>query len=139
MRGVFIAFLLVFFAYPVWADDARERLKLATEFHDIRPLRDNINAGIENLAQGFGGQARENFITNMKLRINYDDLESQSIKIMADVFTVEELNAMIAYYGSAVGKAAEAKATTYQTQFTPVVRKALDAALAAEKFGEKPQ
>lgn len=137
MRGVLTFILLMLFAAPAFADMARERLKLASEFHDIRPLRDTINVAIENLAAGFSGTARENFISNMKLRINYDDLENQSIKIMAETFTVEELKAMIAYYGSDVGRAAESKAVAYQEKFSPAVKKALDAALAAEKFGEK--
>ena len=57
---------------------------------------------------------------------------------MANTFTVPELKALIAYFGSPEGKSSQAKMGQYIDQVSPEVRKAIDAALVEAQFGGQP-
>lgn len=117
------------------ADDMKERVKLATDFADIRPVRVMIDQSIQTLSERLPEEERERFMTYVKLRMDYDEIEALSIRAMADTFTAPELKAMIAYYGSAEGKSVDAKMGGYMSKMTPEVTKRIDAVLADVKFG----
>lgn len=145
MLKYFIALFFLSFALaaPVIAeatkpDDAKERLSLAKDLHDIRHIRDAIHADIENYAQQIPEGDREDFMRYVALKINFDALEQLSITYTAEIYTVPEIKAMIAYYGSPDGQSAEAKGVLYGPKIAKDVQKEIDAAILSVKLGESP-
>lgn len=115
--------------------DLADRVKYATLFHDARPLRPFIEQQVDVYTQQVRESEREDFLRHVQLRIDYDALEDKSIEAMARLYTVPELKAMIAYYGSPEGKSADAKAGAYVEKITPEIGRALDGALMETRFG----
>lgn len=118
--------------------DMKDRVKYATFLHDARPLRDTIDKDIDVYAAQVSEAEREDFLRHVQLRIDYDALEEKSIHEMALLYTVPELKAMLAYFGSPEGKAAEAKAPLYLKKMAPEVERALNRALMDTRFGGQP-
>ncbi|MEK7801588.1 MAG: hypothetical protein AAB276_03955, partial [Pseudomonadota bacterium] len=56
----------------------------------------------------------------------------------ADIYTVPEMRAMIAYYGSPDGQSAEAKGAIYGPKIAKDVQKEIDAAVMSVKLGDDP-
>lgn len=125
-------------AAAVSAAEMKERIKLATEYHDAVNLRDIINRDIEKAGAGLTGDDKERYMRDIQLQIDYDKIEALSIKSMAETFTVPELKALIAYYGSPEGQMAQAKMDLYTGKVSPEIRKAVDTALMNAQFGGKP-
>lgn len=115
--------------------DKAERLKYATDFADIKPIREAINRDIEAATMGMMDDEKEEFMRFIQLRVNYEKIEQESIETMADMFTVPELKAMIAYYGSPEGKSAEEKAMVYTSKIGPQIANAIDGAMLDAKLG----
>lgn len=142
IKLLLVAFLL--WAVPATAQeqsvpaDMTERVKLAKDLHDIRQMRDVVNAQIEFASKGVPEAEREDFIKYMGLKLDFDALEAKSVKIMAEKFTATEMQAMIAYFGSPEGKSAEKKAKEYGAEMSTDIQQAIDAALMAVRIGEKP-
>lgn len=116
--------------------DLQDRIKYATLFHDARPLRPLIDSQIDTYTKQVNEEEREDFLRHVQLRIDYDGLEDKSIQAMARIYTVPELKAMIAYYGSPEGKSADAKSSAYAEKLGPEIGKALDGALMDTRFGK---
>ncbi len=116
--------------------DLADRIKYATLFHDARPLRPIIDRQIDTYTKQVAESEREDFLRHVQLRIDYDALEDTSIQAMARLYTVAELKAMTAYYGSPEGKTAEAKNDAYAAKIGPDIGKALDGALLDTRFGK---
>lgn len=118
--------------------EMQERLKYAAAFQDVRPVRDVINESFETVSLTLPEAEREEFMRFVQLRVDYDKIEELSIKTIAELYTVPELKAMIAYYGSQDGKTAEAKAASYTDKISPEITKVIDAALMDAKYGPPP-
>ncbi len=143
IAGLFIALL----PSPVLAQDAaveerpvsvaemKQRIQLATDFADIRPVREQINIDIKNMSARLPEAEREDFMRYVQLRMPYDKIEALSIQTMAKLFTVPELKAMLSYYGSPEGKSADAKVPSYTAVIAPEVAKNIDAAVMDAKLG----
>lgn len=116
------------------ADERGERLALSRELHDIKRVKDRVLADIETLSQSLPLTEREDFKKYMELNVDFDALEQKSIEYAADIYTVPELKAMIAYFGSDVGRSAEAKGEEYGAKFGSDVQKEIDKAIMAAKF-----
>jgi hypothetical protein len=126
---------LAFAGETVSANELKERIKFATEFHDVRPIRKAIDQDIQKYAETLPESDRENFMRFIQIRIDYDKIEELSIKTMAEIYTVPELKAMIAYFGSPEGKSAEAKGPLYTSRVAPEITRAIDAALLDAQLG----
>ena len=122
-------------AAAISAKEMEERVKYATDFADIKPIREAINRDIEAAAMGMDDNQKEEFMCYVQLRVNYDEIEAASIKTMAEMFTVAEIKAMIAYYGSPEGKSAEGKAKDYASRIGPMVTSAINGAMMDMRFG----
>jgi hypothetical protein len=122
-------------AAVVKADDRAERVKYATDFADIKPIREAIDRDIEAVAIGLTEDEKEDFMRFIQLRVNYEKMEETSIQLMADMFTAAELKAMVDYYGSPEGRSAEDKARDYTAKIGPMVSSAIDGALMDAKLG----
>ncbi len=119
-------------------DDKAERVKLSKDLHDIRNIRERIHATILEAANTIPPEDREDFQKYVQLRINYDALEEKSIQYAADVYTVPELKAMIAYFGSPDGQSAEAKGAVFSGKISKDIIAEVDAAILAAKYDGVP-
>lgn len=120
------------------ADEMAERVRLSTELHDIRNIRDSVNATVEAHAKRLPERQREGYMRAIELSLDYDKIEQVSINEAAKVFTPAEFRAMIAYFGSPEGRSAEQKMGVYSKKVVAEVQKSIDAALMASKLGEVP-
>lgn len=108
-------------------DDQKRALIL--EFFESKPPRALVDASIEAIATGRYGSddpARDEFISRMQVAVDYDRIEALALQIMADLYTVPELQAMITYYGSAAGQSAESKAKDLRAKIAPELKAMLD-------------
>lgn len=118
-------------------DDKAKRLELARELHDIRRIKDRVLQDFDRIAAGLPESDQEDFKVYMEQSIDFDALEKQSIEIAADVYTADELKAMVDYYSSNAGRSAEAKGEDYGKRFGDVLQKKVDAAIMASKYGRQ--
>lgn len=114
-----------------------KRLQLSREMHDIWPIRTKVENALENISQQVPQQERLRFKAAMRKAIEFDSLETASIESMADVFSAEELKAMIAFYGSKEGRSVSHKINDYERSLQPVLVKMIDKALLDTKLGSQ--
>ena len=124
-------------ASPV-VDDKAERIRLSKDLHDIRNIRARINGIISSAADTIPPEDREDFQRYVQLKIDYDALEEKSIAYAAEIYTVPELKAMIAYFGSPDGQSAEAKGEVFTTKISKDIVAQVDAAILAAKYDGVP-
>lgn len=120
------------------AEEMAERVKLSTELHDIRNIRDSVNVTVQAHAKRLPEKQREGYMRAIELSLDYDKIEQVSINEAAKVFTPAELKAMIGYFGSPEGRSAEQKMGVYSKKVVAEVQRGIDAALMASKLGEVP-
>ncbi len=142
LRSVGMTFLLLsFLCAPVMAQDETlpedfdQRLELAAKMHEIWPVRPRVEEALDMAAQSFDWQNRPAFKAQMRRAINFDQLNEDSIKAMAEIYTAPELEAMIAFYGSPEGRAVSAKTGDYSAALQPVITRMLDQALMDVRTG----
>jgi len=145
MKKLLLLLAIVCFAFSagvVFADsatdDKAERIRLSKDLHDIRNIRERINATILDAANTIPPADREDFQRYVQLKVNYDALEEKSIQYAAEVYTVPELKAMIAYFGSPDGQSAEAKGATFSGKIAKDITAEIDAAILAAKYDGVP-
>lgn len=112
--------------------DAQKKRDLVLKFYEVNPPRDLIDASIAAIAAsryGPNDPDREEFISRMQLAVDYDKMEKISTEEMVKIFTLPELQAMVDYYTSDLGMAAQAKLGTYRQNVAPELKKMLDAAI----------
>lgn len=125
-------------ATPV-KDDKAERLELSKELHDIRNIRERINATVSAVAETIPPADREDFERYIQLKMDYDALEDKSVRYAADIYAANELKAMIAYFGSPDGQSAEAKGAAFADKIAKDIGKEIDAAVIAAKYDGVPE
>ena len=121
------------------AEEMAERVKLSTELHDIRNIRDSVNATVAAYAKRLPEKQREGYMRGIELSLDYEKIEQVSINEAAKVFTPAELRAMITYFGSPEGRSAEQKMGAYSKKVVAEVQRGIDAAIMASKLGETPK
>lgn len=120
---------------PVLEPAFEARLELAEKMHDIWPVRPKVEDALNIAAESFPEIERAGFKARMRKAIKYDQLEEESIEAMAKIYTAEELQAMIDFYGSKEGRAVSAKTGEYMAALRPVMSKMLDGALMEVRTG----
>ncbi len=149
-----LALLIVFSSVPAIAEDAKapataapvqeeasasaEQLALAEKMHEIWPIRLRIESAIDAVSESFPAAKRPEIKAALRKNIQYDQVEEESIKAMATNFTAEELQAMIDFYGSDVGRSISAKTSDYEFALRPSLIKMMDKAMLDLKTGSKP-
>ena len=117
----------------------KERLALAEQMHDIWPIRTRVESALSSVAESFPEERRPEIKALMRRSIKYDQLEEESIKAMARIFTEDELKAMIGFYSSDAGRAVSEKTGMYEQAIAPVLTQMLDKAVLDLRTGAGPQ
>lgn len=118
--------------------DEQVRLDLAGKMHEIWPIRTRVESALESISKNFPEEKQTEAKAALRKAINFDLLEEESIKAMAQTFTAEELKAMIEFYGSDNGKAISAKTQDYEEALRPVMTKMIDGAMLDLRTGQQP-
>ncbi|MCI5060418.1 MAG: hypothetical protein MRY79_05025 [Alphaproteobacteria bacterium] len=116
-------------------DSLDERLKFSRQMHEIWPIRPKVESALEAAARSFSSGERLSFKARMREAIDFDALQKASVEAMADIFTAEELQAMVEFYGSKEGRSVSHKTADYEAALQPILVKMLDSALMDSRFG----
>ena len=112
-----------------------KRLELSRRMHEIWPVRPKVEAALDAVAEQMPYTERVRFKSALRQTIKFDALEQTSIDAMAEIFTVKELEAMIAFYGSKEGRSVSYKTGDYENALAPILTKMIDKALLDTKLG----
>lgn len=150
MKHIFLVLACILVASPAMAEEKKTpqtqpqtqeqiradiRLRLSEKMHEIWPMRTRMESALEAVAKGFPEEKRAEMLATMRKSIQFDELEEESIKAMAEIFTEEELNTMITFYGSETGRAISIKTADYEMAIQPVLSKMMDKAMMDLKLG----
>jgi hypothetical protein len=138
MKYLLLLITLTFFPLPVMAqeDDSAKRLELSGRMHEIWPMRTRMETVIDNVAGNFEQEQQNKIKASLRKSMDYKQLEEESTKAMAEIFTVQELQAMIDFYGSESGRAISAKTADYEIALRPIMMKIMDKAMLDLRTGQ---
>ncbi len=119
-------------------DDPRhaKRIELAQEMNKIRPAKTQVREAVGKIAENLPPLDRDRFLRMVDNGFDFDKLEKTSTETMAGLFTVEELQKMVDYFGSPEGKAISEKLPQYQAKLQPEIIKMLDKAMMEQRTGK---
>jgi hypothetical protein len=120
---------------PPLSADEKTRIELAGQMHEIWPIRSRVESAMNVISANFPEEKQTEVKAAMRKAIKFEQLEEESIKAMAEVFTTDELKAMIAFYGSDTGKAISAKTQDYEMILRPIMTRMIDAAMLDLRTG----
>jgi hypothetical protein len=125
MRALLLGTALVAFtSIPVMAQDAATmatKMELAQEYSKLVPVDSDIEKTVEQLALQVPVSQRTQFKSILDRTIKADRLKSASEMALVDIFTAEELAALIAFYKTPEGQAIKDKMPEYQGRIQPVL------------------
>ncbi len=140
--GVWVlVFCICVAALPAGAQEAarsadyQQRLELARKMHEIRPTSLQVQAAVDRAARTVPEAEKSVFKEKVMASIDQKVLEDISVKAMAEVFTVPELQRMIDYFSTPESRAISQKTPLYQGMIQPEITKMLDAALLKMRLG----
>ena len=116
-------------------DDFPRRLNLARTMHNIRPAREQVNDAIDRVAATLATSQQQVFKDTMRRVLDYRTIENISINAMAETFSVEELEAMVAYYSTPEAQSISEKYAQYEQQVSPEIVRMIDKAMMRVKTG----
>ncbi len=141
MKTLSLFLPLFLLAVPAHAQEeavSQKQLELAGKMHEIWPIRTRVESAIDAVSQNFPPEKQAEMKAKMRKNIQFDQLEEESTKAMASIFTEEELQAMIDFYGSDTGRAISAKTSDYELALRPVIIKMMDKAMLDLRTGTAP-
>ena len=118
------------------ASDEAERAALAEKLGTIKPVREQVQSAVEQIVRTTPPDQQALFRARMLDSVDFNALEKVSADAMAEIFTAEELEAMIAYFGSEEGRSIIEKMPIYQELMRPAMVKELDKALMEVRTGK---
>jgi hypothetical protein len=121
------------------ADTAENRLQAAREHQQVSPLKTTLDNAIKDLSRQFPPDKREDFVQFMRMNIGVEAVEQKAIRVMADHFTVQEIQALTRFYGSPEGRSINEKYGQYLADIMPVIQAQLSQAGSAWLAGQQPQ
>lgn len=139
LKTVFLIFLALGPVSSVYAQKVDEnlerRLELAHEMQDLRPVRAQVEAAIDQYILRISPAQRESYRVALRDILNYKALEKISVDAYAEVFTAEELEIMVDYYSKPEAQSASDKAGQYAAIVYPEIVRMLDKAMMKAKTG----
>ena len=112
------------------------KMLLAQDFFEIRPVSDLANTAIASLSETKPPQERALFARQMRIHMDYALLERKMSEALIATYTPDEIKAMIAFYGSDLGKSITEKQPAFERAVSPVLQQMLDKAFTTANYGE---
>lgn len=142
--ALFALIVLSFGFNPALAQDDDKgnldrRIELAKQWHQYISVRDQVDAAIEQAAQGQPEKDREAFKSAMRSALNYQALEKISVDALVDTYTEAELQAMVDYNSKPEAQSARKKEPEYAKKVYPEIVRMLDKAMMQARTGGAAQ
>ena len=129
MKKLYCLMMIVFMAFsPLYSfaselpDTYGNRLVAARNYLEVASMKDMVRDMIAETAKNFPEDIRQQYIQYMTKFIRVDVLESTAMASMARHFTLKELNALAAFYGSPEGRSAMKKFGAYMGDLMPIIQ-----------------
>lgn len=117
--------------------DAAAKKELSIKLHASWGVKDQVKELVEMIAVRIPLAQQVEFRRYMYKVLDLEKIQAISVNTAVDTFTKEELEAMVSYYTSAVGKSAESKRKAYNDALMPQVRTMMDKGIADAMTGMK--
>ena len=114
------------------------KLELAQRMHELQPIEPRIDNAINTLTEGFPDDQRNVITARLKRLMDIRAIEVVSVETMAEIYTLAELEAMVAYYELPEARSAVAKDSEYGTRLGSHIFRMVDRALMELRTGEMP-
>jgi len=109
--------------------DLAAKFEVAKKIIEINMVERELNAAINNIAEKVPANRRILFKSIIDRSIKIDRLNAAAQLAFVEVFTLDELNAMEAYYSSEEGKAIQDKMPEFDAKIAPVIQSMLEDAV----------
>ena len=111
-------------AFAADIPDTREnRMAAARSYLKVVPVKDMMRDMIAESAKKVPETTRSEYVKAVLGTLRVDVIENAALASMAQHFTVRELNALTAFYGSQDGQSAMRKFSTYMADLMPAIQK----------------
>ena len=114
----------------------KEKIRLATKLHDYRPAQEVLDQIIDVLIARYPEDRRPKIKERLTEMIDIYRIREITIRTMADIYTKEELELMIQFYGAPEYKSIAEKTQVYIQLVQPEIVKQIDAALLKMRVGD---
>lgn len=127
--------IMIFASTPLaWAeDDFDRRLLLAKEMLDIRPARQQLENAVDSYINNYmftqSEKDQQAVRSALLSKVNAKALEKLSVDAYAEIFTLQELKAMVEYYSKAEARSAADKQSLLSQRIAPEIVRMLDQAI----------
>jgi hypothetical protein len=119
------------------ADTPENRRHAAEEYLRVVPPEDLMRDTAAKVGETMPASVRQSFVQAMTEDIDVAQLKDAIVKSMVRHFTVGEINALTAFYGSAEGKSVMKKFGLYMADVMPVIQAETNRAMARAKQSTK--
>ena len=104
---------------------------MAKQYSQVVPVQDEVNTAIENLVLQVPKDDRVLFKSILERTIKVPQLQKTSEMALADIFSEQELQALVTFYSSPEGMAVREKMPEYQQRLKPVLEQMIRESLEA--------
>jgi len=136
-QKTFFLILILMLASQVNGDQLPDtfgnRLAAAKRYLDVMPTELSVNEIIKENAKNLPEQYQSTYIKWIGEQIDIDSLNIAMLTSMAKNFTVKELNALAAFYGSPEGRSSMRKIGKYMADVMPLILQEIEKANKALK------
>ena len=111
------------------ADTPENRLAAAKQYLRVSPIQEMMDDMTEKISLTMPLEQRREFVDLMKRRVQMDVIEQATINGLVKHFTVREIEALAAFYGSPEGKAITKKMGVYMADVMPIIQREIQRAV----------
>lgn len=133
-----LALLMVGFPSHVQADeqsDLNKKRLAAQEFFEAKPVSDMATQAIVSIALSKPREQQDLFMRQMRIHMDYAALEAAMTDALVAIYSYEEIQAMVEFHGSDLGKSINAKQNQFERAVSPILQKMLDKAFVEANYG----
>jgi hypothetical protein len=111
--------------------DLAKKMELAQEYSKLVPVDTEINKTIEQLSLQVPVAQRVLFKSILQTNIKADRLRTASELALTEIFTEDELAALVAFYRTSAGQSIKDKMPEYQSRLQPVLQEMVQDSMQA--------
>jgi len=131
----FLGICLAGMAARAWAqetpDTPENRAAAARHYLKTVPAEDFFQDIVSGMSKNLPQESRERFLEFIKQNLRWQDLERITMANVTKHFTVNEIDALTAFYGSPEGRSIQKKFPAYMTDVINLMQKEITRAIEA--------